>query len=323
MDTWLDSQYVAENYVRSLVTPTFAPAIASSVILGILTVCLYTSYKRSSFLPFFHYANASLLYMLSFIFILIFHEEDDGSVTEMTSEKFLHAALFLISFAHFFVLLGMYRSLVSWVADGLGLNKQGIVRFGYLSIFLAAVPLAISIAADVLLVHEFYEAIESSSTIHLALLLKSIGSLINIILVLAFISIVLHFTRTAARLIRTGAIQKPRVSLRSSVTLLVAMGVVTFLRFAYDAITALSNLNADPVLDLKTYYALVVTAGIFMILMVYLGNITKIKGRIDYIDDEPTTRAKKMVKNFKFSEKEEIVPLSRAPMQVDEDEQHA
>jgi hypothetical protein len=29
MDTWLDSRYVAENYVRSIVTPTFAPAIAS------------------------------------------------------------------------------------------------------------------------------------------------------------------------------------------------------------------------------------------------------------------------------------------------------
>jgi hypothetical protein len=38
------------------------------------------------------------------------------------------------------------------------------------------------------------------------------------------------------------------------------------------------------------------------------------------MDNEPTSRAKKMVKNFKFNEKEEIVPLSRAPMQVDEDE---
>jgi hypothetical protein len=239
--------------------------------------------------------------MLSFIFILIFREGESGeeSADEMTSEKFLHAALFLISVAHFFVLLGIYRSLVSWVADGLGLNKQGIVRFGYVSIFLAAIPLAISIAADALLVHEFYEAAESLSTIHLALLLKSIGSLINVVLVLAFISLVLYYTRKSARLIRTGVIQKPRVSLRSSVTLLVAMGVVTFLRFSYDAIIALSDLTSDPVLDLKTYYALVVTAGIFMILMVYLGNITKIQGRTD-VSVFPISKNKNKPRNFFF-----------------------
>ncbi|EPB89529.1 hypothetical protein HMPREF1544_03613 [Mucor circinelloides 1006PhL] len=351
--------YLAENCVRSFTTPAFIPAIVFSAISGLLAVAFYEKFVRKEyFLPYFYFGNTALLYTVAHIFLIIFISEDniveesveeDSEHVDLTHEFALYASLIIASMGSFFINLGSFRLLEIWVRRGQHKNTHlASYYLTVIAIILSTIPVVFSVAGDVVLIHESSQEREMADQVRVALILKLIGALCNIILVLLYISLCIcyawsaYISNACEKAIGTRLSQSTLVPLKSTivdqtfkrvVVLLLVLGLLILLRFIYDFYIVVAIINLGPIWDVYTYLVLVVADGIILLIVAYSSSLTLVT--------EPVVFAKmrqKSFRNYYYSKGEvvadeltlslkpaltehqrEVIPLSRSPIILEEE----
>lgn len=209
--------------------------------------------------------------MISFVFIIVFTQEENVSSTETEShDRILQGSLFITPMGHFFVLLGLYHPILMCLTMTMERSKARILK--YITIALMVSPLIFSIAGDIMLILEYKQDFQTDDSIHSSLILKALGSLGFLALVfLYFICVFLYF------FINLNIEEKHGVKLNSLIFQLLGLGLLAALRFTYDVVICLINFFEKPSLELNIYYVLAVAGGILLILLAYLSNLSKLK----------------------------------------------
>ncbi|CEP15690.1 hypothetical protein [Parasitella parasitica] len=346
--------YLAENCVRSFTTPAFVPAIVFSAISGFLAVAYYEKFVRKDyFLPYLYFGNTALLYATAHTFLIIFVVEDniisdlleeDVEDVDLTHETALYASLIIASFGTFFINLGIFRLLEIWVLRGQHKNTHLAPYYlTVITIILAAVPVVFSIAGDVVLINESSKEHEMVQHVKVALILKLMGAICNVVLVLLYIMLCICYAWSAyisnacekaigKRLSESTLVPStPTVvdqTFNRVVTLLLVLGILVLLRFVYDFYIVVAIINMGPTWDVYTYLVLVVADGIILLFMAYSSSLTLVS--------EPVVFAKmrqRSFRNYYYSkrqvanqstlklrpqDRQEAIPHSQSPLDLEE-----
>lgn len=252
-----------------------------------------------------------VLYAVSHIFLIIFVSEDNAiqelllleeKDVDLTHEFGLYASLILAAFGSFFINLGAFRLLEIWVRRGQHKNTHlASYYLTVLTIVLSTVPAVFSISGDIVLVHESAQEREMSQHVRIALILKLMGALCNIVLVLLYIALCICYAwsvyisnvceKAIGRRISSqspssstfiGSL-KPTASTAALVvdqtfnrvvTLLLIVGLLILLRFVYDVYIVIAIINLGPIWDAHTYLVLVVADSIILLMVAYSSSLT-------------------------------------------------
>ncbi|CAO0791065.1 unnamed protein product [Mucor circinelloides] len=249
----------------------------------------------------------------------------------------------------FFINLGSFRLLEIWVRRGQHKNTHlASYYLTVIAIILSTIPVVFSVAGDVVLIHESSQEREMADQVRVALILKLIGALCNIILVLLYISLCIcyawsaYISNACEKAIGTRLSQSTLVPLKPTivdqtfkrvVVLLLVLGLLILLRFIYDFYIVVAIINLGPIWDVYTYLVLVVADGIILLIVAYSSSLTLVS--------EPVVFAKmrqKSFRNYYYSKGEvvadestlslkpaltehqrEVIPLSRSPIILEEE----
>ncbi|GAN07582.1 hypothetical protein MAM1_0167d07082 [Mucor ambiguus] len=365
MDSFLlddNKLYLAENCVRSFTTPAFIPAIVFSAISGLLAVALYEKFVRKGyFLPYLYFGNTALMYAVAHIFLIIFifednivessleNQEKELDNVDLTHEFALYTSLILTSLGSFFINLGSFRLLEIWVRRGQHKNTHlASYYLTVIAILLSAVPVVFSVAGDVVLIHESSQEREMADQVKVALILKLMGALCNIILVLLYIGLCVCYAWSAyisnacekaigKRLSQSTLVpSKPAIvdqTFKRVVAILLILGLLIMLRLIYDFYIVVAIINLGPIWDVYTYLVLVVADGIILLIVAYSSSITLVNEPVVYVK-----MRQKSFKNYYYSKGEvaadesnlslrlpltdhqkEVIPLSRSPIALEDE----
>lgn len=241
-----------------------------------------------------------VLYAVAHIFLIIFVtednvieeqlEEEDLEDVDLTHEFALYASLIIASLGSFFINLGSFRLLEIWVRRGQRKNTHlASYYLTVIAIILSMVPVIFSIAGDVVLIHESSQEHEMSEQVRVALILKLIGAICNIVLVLLYIVLCIcyawsaYISNTYERAMSRKMSQTAPMPSKSTVvyqtfnrvvSLLLILGILILLRFAYDFYIVVAIINLGPIWDLYTYLVLVVADGLILLIVTYSSSLT-------------------------------------------------
>ncbi|KAI8967940.1 hypothetical protein BDF20DRAFT_897982 [Mycotypha africana] len=202
--------YLAENCIRSLITPLLVPSIVYSIITGIISVAFYGKFIRNDyFLPYLYCGNAALLYSLQHVFSLIFIKEETdidkltlsailkepSSLLDFTHENALYGSLIITTIGSFFLNLALFRLLEVWIRQGL--QKYQHLTSYYLTVLygvICALPFSCNLAGDSMLIIEAGETTEVLQQVIKALKLKLAGAACQVTLAVLYIILCLYYT---------------------------------------------------------------------------------------------------------------------------------
>lgn len=190
----------------------------------------------------------------------------------------------------FFINLGSFRLLEIWVRRGQHKNTHlASYYLTVIAILLSTTPVIFSVTGDVVLIHESSQEREMADQVRVALILKLIGALCNIILVLLYISLCICYAwsayisnacekATGRRLSQFTLVpSKPTIvdqTFKHVVVLLLVLGLLILLRFIYDFYVVVAIINLGPIWDVYTYLVLVVADGIILLIVAYSSSLT-------------------------------------------------
>lgn len=271
-------------------------------ISGTLHVCIDTAQAQNVVISSAANATLIVMYAVAHIFLIIFISEDniiedslesgheDLDDVDLTHEFALYTCLILTSLGSFFINLGSFRLLEIWVRRGQHKNTHLASHYlTVIAIFLSAIPVVFSVAGDAVLIHESSQEREMADKVKVALILKLMGALCNIILVLLYMGLCACYAWSAyvsnacekaigKRLSQsTLALSKPAIvdqTFKRIVVLLLILGLLIMLRFIYDFYIVVVIINLGPIWDVYTYLVLVVADGIILLVVAYSSSMT-------------------------------------------------
>ncbi|KAG2195615.1 hypothetical protein INT47_005983 [Mucor saturninus] len=322
------STYLAENSVRSLTTPTFIPAVI---------------YRRGYFLPYLYFGTAALLYSLAHIFLIIFTEEERQQQPEeiedhhendkdLTHENALYGSIVITAVGSYFAVIALIRLLEVWIRVGLQRNLHlSKYYLGILSALLSAIPFILSLSGDIILVTESHKEEERARVVRKALILKLLGATFNVILILVYLILcsayaISAFISNIAEESRRDSVSRDlpldkkiyvKKTFRDTIIMLLVLGLLTMARCVYDLYAVAELIKIGPFWDVYSYLILVVIDGIAFLVMAFLLNLSRVNELVVFKHMKPGTFIKKK-KNHNSLNMEEVIPLSRSPIHIEE-----
>ncbi|KAI8150342.1 hypothetical protein BJV82DRAFT_586822, partial [Fennellomyces sp. T-0311] len=273
------------DHIRSFTAPEFIVALVSGILYGIGAILMFDKSKRHKFfLPYFYLGAGALLCTLAKVFDIVW-DKSEGIQNDFP----LHASLLLETIASIFPILALFRLLQVWQQVGLRGGENATRWLSLTAPVIALIAMVICVVGDVILVQQDQaaeEGEEDEAQTHKGLLVKFVGSIINIVLLLTYMGLVIYLAHaTGQRRRATITTNTGRSNPNFLVAVLAVLGLLTLIRWTYylamvGAMT-LSHVLEDETIGWPLFVGLIVVPEIGAMVVAILYDLTRVKNGVE------------------------------------------